>query len=162
MLIAPNLGLQFICKHFVFSKEIDAITAPPQPAESTGASSAPPPTPPRPEPKEPASSHPSATANGTGSAQPAEWQYDTQCSLAGGELCCRVHLPQGVRAAIPAGALGGPPSLAAHQPPCPFHCLETAAFSLAVMSEDECCAVAPRMKHLVADTRRFVSSKGYW
>ncbi|XP_034618035.1 formin-binding protein 4 isoform X1 [Trachemys scripta elegans] len=66
-----------------FLAEIDAITAPPQPAGSTGASAAPPPTPPRPEPKESASSHPSATANGTGSAQAAEWQYDTQCSLAG-------------------------------------------------------------------------------
>ncbi|XP_074854255.1 formin-binding protein 4 isoform X5 [Carettochelys insculpta] len=66
-----------------FLAEIDAITAPPQPAGSTAASAAPPPTPPRPEPKESASSHPSATANGPGSAQPAEWQYDTQCSLAG-------------------------------------------------------------------------------
>uniref|UniRef100_A0A8C8VP95 Formin-binding protein 4 n=1 Tax=Pelusios castaneus TaxID=367368 RepID=A0A8C8VP95_9SAUR len=65
-----------------FLAEIDAITAPPQPAGSTAAS-APPPTPPRPEPKESASSHAAATANGTGSAQPAEWQYDTQCSLAG-------------------------------------------------------------------------------
>ncbi|XP_067406759.1 formin-binding protein 4 isoform X2 [Emydura macquarii macquarii] len=66
-----------------FLAEIDAITAPPQPAGSTAPASAPPPTPPRPEPKESASSHPTATANGTGSAQPAEWQYDTQCSLAG-------------------------------------------------------------------------------
>ncbi|XP_075785037.1 formin-binding protein 4 isoform X3 [Pelodiscus sinensis] len=66
-----------------FLAEIDAITAPPQPTGSTAASAAPPPTPPRPEPKDSASSHPSATANGTGSAQSAEWQYDTQCSLAG-------------------------------------------------------------------------------
>nr|XP_009680890.1 PREDICTED: formin-binding protein 4 [Struthio camelus australis] len=66
-----------------FLAEIDAITAPPQPAESTAAASAPPPTPPRPEPKEPGSGHSSATANGTGSAQAPEWQYDTQCSLAG-------------------------------------------------------------------------------
>ncbi|XP_067151954.1 formin-binding protein 4 isoform X3 [Apteryx mantelli] len=66
-----------------FLAEIDAITAPPQPAESTAAASAPPPTPPRPEPKESGSGHSSTTANGTGSAQAPEWQYDTQCSLAG-------------------------------------------------------------------------------
>ncbi|XP_064369420.1 formin-binding protein 4 isoform X4 [Dromaius novaehollandiae] len=66
-----------------FLAEIDAITAPPQPAESTATASAPPPTPPRPEPKESGSGHSSATANGTGSAQAPEWQYDTQCSLAG-------------------------------------------------------------------------------
>ncbi|XP_065611619.1 formin-binding protein 4 [Cyrtonyx montezumae] len=66
-----------------FLAEIDAITAPPQPAEPTPAAAAPPPTPPRPEPKEPAT----ATANGTDAAAAPEWQYDTQCSLAGvGEL----------------------------------------------------------------------------
>lgn len=69
---------------FVFLKEIDAITAPSQPAENTVPSTAPPPTPPRPEPKESASSLLLATANGTD--QVAEWQYDTQCSLSGGEL----------------------------------------------------------------------------
>ncbi|XP_056350125.1 formin-binding protein 4 isoform X2 [Oenanthe melanoleuca] len=73
-----------------FLAEIDAITAPPQPAEPTTASSSssssvPPPTPPRPEPKDSGTS--SGTANGTGSAPAPEWQYDTQCSLAGvGEL----------------------------------------------------------------------------
>ncbi|KAM7035046.1 formin-binding protein 4 [Acridotheres tristis] len=72
-----------------FLAEIDAITAPPQPAEpttaSTSSSSVPPPTPPRPEPKDSGPS--SGTANGTGSAPAPEWQYDTQCSLAGvGEL----------------------------------------------------------------------------
>uniref|UniRef100_A0A7M4FZU6 Formin-binding protein 4 n=1 Tax=Crocodylus porosus TaxID=8502 RepID=A0A7M4FZU6_CROPO len=67
-----------------FLAEIDAITAPPQPAKSTTtATSAPPPTPPRPEPKESASGHSSTTANGAASAQTVEWQYDTQCSLAG-------------------------------------------------------------------------------
>ncbi|KFR07521.1 Formin-binding protein 4, partial [Nipponia nippon] len=67
-----------------FLAEIDAITAPPQPAEPA---SAPPPTPPRPEPKESGSGQSSATANGAGSAPAQEWQYDTQCSLAGvGEL----------------------------------------------------------------------------
>ncbi|KAM6254822.1 formin-binding protein 4 isoform 3-T3 [Spheniscus humboldti] len=67
-----------------FLAEIDAITAPPQPAEP---SSAPPPTPPRPEPKESGSGQSSGTANGAGSAPAPEWQYDTQCSLAGvGEL----------------------------------------------------------------------------
>ncbi|XP_075568350.1 formin-binding protein 4 [Pelecanus crispus] len=67
-----------------FLAEIDAITAPPQPAEPT---SAPPPTPPRPEPKESGSGQSSGTANGAGSAPAPEWQYDTQCSLAGvGEL----------------------------------------------------------------------------
>ncbi|NXX61124.1 FNBP4 protein, partial [Scopus umbretta] len=65
-----------------FSQEIDAITAPPQPAEPA---SAPPPTPPRPEPKESGSGQSSGTANGAGSAPAPEWQYDTQCSLAGGE-----------------------------------------------------------------------------
>lgn len=66
-------------------KEIDAITAP-QPAAPAGAS-APPPTPPRPEPKESASSALASTAaNGTDSAQASGWQYDTQCSLAGGKL----------------------------------------------------------------------------
>ncbi|NXS41255.1 FNBP4 protein, partial [Balaeniceps rex] len=67
-----------------FLAEIDAITAPPQPTEPA---SAPPPTPPRPEPKESGSSQSSGTANGAGSAPAPEWQYDTQCSLAGvGEL----------------------------------------------------------------------------
>ncbi|XP_075357932.1 formin-binding protein 4 isoform X8 [Mycteria americana] len=67
-----------------FLAEIDAITAPPQPAEPA---SAPPPTPPRPEPKESGSGQSSGTANGAGSAPAPEWQYDTQCSLAGvGEL----------------------------------------------------------------------------
>lgn len=65
-------------------KEIDAITAP-QPTAPVGAS-APPPTPPRPEPKESTSALSSTTPNGTDSAQTAGWQYDTQCSLAGGEL----------------------------------------------------------------------------
>ncbi|XP_049676281.1 formin-binding protein 4 isoform X2 [Accipiter gentilis] len=70
-----------------FLAEIDAITAPPQPAESSTASSAPPPTPPRPEPKESGSGQSSGTANGAGPAPAPEWQYDTQCSLAGvGEL----------------------------------------------------------------------------
>ncbi|XP_069660354.1 formin-binding protein 4 isoform X2 [Haliaeetus albicilla] len=70
-----------------FLAEIDAITAPPQPAEPSAASSAPPPTPPRPEPKESGSGQSSGTANGAGSAPAPEWQYDTQCSLAGvGEL----------------------------------------------------------------------------
>uniref|UniRef100_A0A8B9MGB5 Formin-binding protein 4 n=1 Tax=Accipiter nisus TaxID=211598 RepID=A0A8B9MGB5_9AVES len=49
--------------------------------------SAPPPTPPRPEPKESGSGQSSGTANGAGPAPAPEWQYDTQCSLAGvGEL----------------------------------------------------------------------------
>lgn len=66
-------------------KEIDAITAP-QPSAPVGAS-APPPTPPRPEPKESATSAlSSTTSNGTDSAQTSGWQYDTQCSLAGGKL----------------------------------------------------------------------------
>ncbi|KAM6321773.1 formin-binding protein 4 isoform 3-T3 [Podargus strigoides] len=70
-----------------FLAEIDAITAPPQPAEPSATSSAPPPTPPRPEPKESGSGQSSGTANGAGSAPAPEWQYDTQCSLAGvGEL----------------------------------------------------------------------------
>ncbi|XP_030917352.1 formin-binding protein 4, partial [Geospiza fortis] len=74
-----------------FLAEIDAITAPAQPAEPTAASSSsssvPPPMPPRPEPKESGSGPSSGTANGTGSAPAPEWQYDTQCSLAGvGEL----------------------------------------------------------------------------
>ncbi|NXE30517.1 FNBP4 protein, partial [Ardeotis kori] len=70
-----------------FLAEIDAITAPPQPAEPSAASSAPPPTPPPPEPKESGSGQPSGTANGADPAPAAEWQYDTQCSLAGvGEL----------------------------------------------------------------------------
>ncbi|NXT51890.1 FNBP4 protein, partial [Pluvianellus socialis] len=72
-----------------FLAEIDAITAPPQPAEPSAASSSvPPPTPPRPEPKESSGSgQSSSTANGAGSAPAPEWQYDTQCSLAGvGEL----------------------------------------------------------------------------
>lgn len=75
-----------------FSQEIDAITAPPQPAEPSAAtsSSAPPPTPPRPEPKESGSGQApapggSVNSNGAGSALVTEWQYDTQCSLAGGE-----------------------------------------------------------------------------
>lgn len=66
-------------------KEIDAITAPPQPAEPTPAAAAPPPTPPRPEPKEPGTAAGTTTANGTDAAAAPEWQYDTQCSLAGGE-----------------------------------------------------------------------------
>lgn len=68
----------------LFLKEIDAITAPPQPAEPAAA---PPPTPPRPEPKEPSAGQPAGTANanGTDAAPAPEWQYDTQCSLAGGE-----------------------------------------------------------------------------
>ncbi|PKK17233.1 hypothetical protein A306_00000102 [Columba livia] len=72
----------------LFLQEIDAITAPAQPAEPPAASSsAPPPTPPRPEPKESGSGPSSGPANGTGSAPAPEWQYDTQCSLAGvGEL----------------------------------------------------------------------------
>ncbi|NWW74401.1 FNBP4 protein, partial [Climacteris rufus] len=74
-----------------FLAEIDAITAPPQPAEPTAASSSsssvPPPTPPRPEPKDSGTGQSSGTANGAGSAPAPEWQYDTQCSLAGvGEL----------------------------------------------------------------------------
>ncbi|NXE42371.1 FNBP4 protein, partial [Ptilorrhoa leucosticta] len=74
-----------------FLAEIDAITAPPQPAEptttSSSSSSVPPPTPPRPEPKDSGTGPSSGTANGTGSAPAPEWQYDTQCSLAGvGEL----------------------------------------------------------------------------
>ncbi|NXW11299.1 FNBP4 protein, partial [Fregetta grallaria] len=70
-----------------FLAEIDAITAPPQPAEPAAATSAPPPTPPRPEPKESGSGQSLGTANGAGSTPAPEWQYDTQCSLAGvGEL----------------------------------------------------------------------------
>ncbi|XP_017589232.1 PREDICTED: LOW QUALITY PROTEIN: formin-binding protein 4, partial [Corvus brachyrhynchos] len=74
-----------------FLAEIDAITAPPQPAEPTAASSSsssvPPPMPPRPEPKDSGTGSSSGTANGMGSAPAPEWQYDTQCSLAGvGEL----------------------------------------------------------------------------
>ncbi|XP_058685457.1 formin-binding protein 4 isoform X2 [Poecile atricapillus] len=75
-----------------FLAEIDAITAPPQPAEpppasSSSSSSVPPPTPPRPEPKDSGTGPSSGTANGTGSTPAPEWQYDTQCSLAGvGEL----------------------------------------------------------------------------
>ncbi|XP_075281322.1 formin-binding protein 4 isoform X2 [Opisthocomus hoazin] len=75
-----------------FLAEIDAITAPPQPAEPTAASSsssssALPPTPPRPEPKESGSGQASAPANDAGAAPAPEWHYDTQCSLAGvGEL----------------------------------------------------------------------------
>ncbi|XP_074774438.1 formin-binding protein 4 isoform X3 [Athene noctua] len=71
-----------------FLAEIDAITAPPQPAEptSSSSSSAPPPTPPRPEPKD-SGSQSSSTTNGAGAVPAPEWQYDTQCSLAGvGEL----------------------------------------------------------------------------
>ncbi|XP_026705945.1 formin-binding protein 4, partial [Athene cunicularia] len=69
-----------------FLAEIDAITAPPQPAEPTSSSSAPPPTPPRPEPKD-SGSQSSSTTNGAGAVPAPEWQYDTQCSLAGvGEL----------------------------------------------------------------------------
>ncbi|XP_048217523.1 formin-binding protein 4 isoform X2 [Perognathus longimembris pacificus] len=64
-----------------FLAEIDAITAP-QPAIPEGTS-APLPTPPRPEPKEAPSSALSSTSNGTDSTQTPEWQYDTQCSLAG-------------------------------------------------------------------------------
>lgn len=77
-----------------FLAEIDAITAPPQPAEpaaasasSSSSSSVRPPTPPRPEPKEPGLGQASGTANGAEPAPAQEWQYDTQCSLAGvGEL----------------------------------------------------------------------------
>ncbi|XP_053924259.1 formin-binding protein 4 isoform X4 [Cuculus canorus] len=70
-----------------FLAEIDAITAPPQPSEPSGTSSALPPTPPRPEPKETGPGQSSGTANGAGLAPAPEWQYDTQCSLAGvGEL----------------------------------------------------------------------------
>ncbi|KAM6274078.1 formin-binding protein 4 isoform 2-T2 [Porphyrio hochstetteri] len=70
-----------------FLAEIDAITAPPQPTEPSATSSLPPPTPPRPEPKESSSGQSSGTTNGAGSAPAPEWQYDTQCSLAGvGEL----------------------------------------------------------------------------
>lgn len=74
-----------------FLAEIDAITAPAQPAEPTAASSSsssvPPPMPPRPEPRDSGTGPSSGTANGTGSAPAPEWQYDTQCSLAGvGEL----------------------------------------------------------------------------
>ncbi|NWH41379.1 FNBP4 protein, partial [Chloropsis hardwickii] len=73
-----------------FLAEIDAITAPPQPAEPAAASSAssssvPPPMPPRPEPRDSGAGAASGTANGAAPAP--EWQYDTQCSLAGvGEL----------------------------------------------------------------------------
>lgn len=68
-----------------FLAEIDAITAP-QPAAPVVAS-APPPTPPRPEPKEAATpAVPSASSNGTDSAQTTGWHYDTQCSLAGVEI----------------------------------------------------------------------------
>ncbi|XP_025902987.1 formin-binding protein 4, partial [Nothoprocta perdicaria] len=56
-----------------FLAEIDAITAPPQPAEPPAR--VPPPTPPRPEPRE--------AANGSASSQAPAWHYDTQCSLAG-------------------------------------------------------------------------------
>ncbi|XP_051632893.1 formin-binding protein 4 isoform X2 [Manacus candei] len=75
-----------------FLAEIDAITAPPQPAEptatpSSSSSSVPPPTPPRPEPKDSGTGLSAGTANGAGTAPAPEWQYDTQCSLAGvGEL----------------------------------------------------------------------------
>ncbi|XP_027598581.1 formin-binding protein 4 isoform X4 [Pipra filicauda] len=75
-----------------FLAEIDAITAPPQPAEptatpSSSSSSVPPPTPPRPEPKDSGTGLSAGTANGAGAAPAPEWQYDTQCSLAGvGEL----------------------------------------------------------------------------
>ncbi|XP_027552165.1 formin-binding protein 4 isoform X2 [Neopelma chrysocephalum] len=75
-----------------FLAEIDAITAPPQPAEptttpSSSSSSVPPPTPPRPEPKDSGTGPSAGTANGAGTAPAPEWQYDTQCSLAGvGEL----------------------------------------------------------------------------
>ncbi|XP_063084016.1 formin-binding protein 4 isoform X5 [Cavia porcellus] len=68
-----------------FLAEIDAITAP-QPGPPAGAS-VPPPTPPRPEPKEAAASAPtSAASNGTSTTTAPEWQYDTQCSLAGVEI----------------------------------------------------------------------------
>lgn len=83
--LLPPLGFE-VDVGMSFSQEIDAITAPPQPAEpSAASSSAPPPTPPRPEPKESGSGQSSGTANGAGSAPAPEWQYDTQCSLAGGE-----------------------------------------------------------------------------
>uniref|UniRef100_H3BID6 Formin binding protein 4 n=1 Tax=Latimeria chalumnae TaxID=7897 RepID=H3BID6_LATCH len=66
-----------------FLAEIDAITAPPHPSESTENPSIAPPTPPRPEPKDAL-----VTANHTMSqngveAAAAEWQYDTQYSLSG-------------------------------------------------------------------------------
>ncbi|XP_009985300.1 PREDICTED: LOW QUALITY PROTEIN: formin-binding protein 4, partial [Tauraco erythrolophus] len=67
-----------------FLAEIDAITAPPQPTEpALATSSAPPPTPPRPEPKESGLVQSTGTTNGASSAPAPEWQYDTQCSLAG-------------------------------------------------------------------------------
>ncbi|XP_031463118.1 formin-binding protein 4 isoform X1 [Phasianus colchicus] len=70
-----------------FLAEIDAITAPPQPAEPTPTAAAPPPTPPRPEPRESGTATGIAAPNGTDAAVAPEWQYDTQCSLAGvGEL----------------------------------------------------------------------------
>ncbi|NXX27564.1 FNBP4 protein, partial [Nicator chloris] len=71
-----------------FLAEIDAITALPQATEPTTASSSmPPPIPPRPEPKDSGTGPSLGTANGTGLALAPEWQYDTQCSLAGvGEL----------------------------------------------------------------------------
>lgn len=81
----------------LFLQEIDAITAPAQPAEPTAASSSsssvPPPMPPRPEPRDSGTGPSSGTANGTGSAPAPEWQYDTQCSLAGGE--CHSSLQRG-------------------------------------------------------------------
>ncbi|XP_048340354.1 formin-binding protein 4 [Sphaerodactylus townsendi] len=64
-----------------FLAEIDAITAPSQPSETVVSSAAPPPTPPRPEPKESVTNQILSTTNGTDQA--TEWQYDTQCSLAG-------------------------------------------------------------------------------
>lgn len=81
LLIIPNNSFIYFV---LFLKEIDAITAPSQPVEVTVPATAPPPTPPRPEPKESAANQVLVTANGTD--QVAEWQYDTQCSLAGGEL----------------------------------------------------------------------------
>lgn len=61
-------------------KEIDAITTQPtQTSESGTEPSAPAPTPPRPEPKPDQQTH-----DQNGPAQ--EFQYDTQYSLAGGEL----------------------------------------------------------------------------
>ncbi|XP_043938026.1 formin-binding protein 4 [Protopterus annectens] len=67
-----------------FMAEIDAITAPSQPDDATNSTVAP--TPPRPEPKETVGAVVQSTQNGTDSSslpQVAQWQYDTQCSLAG-------------------------------------------------------------------------------
>ncbi len=69
-----------------FLKEIDAITTQPtQTSESGTEPSAPAPTPPRPEPKPDQQTH-----DQNGPAQ--EFQYNTQYSLAGGELSSRLVL----------------------------------------------------------------------